>query len=107
MREGDPISPNCGFDPSHPTCYKRLFCAGCRGLESYFSCPMIQHEPGASSDAAKLQHSFTGLAVEACSEFRKQCLGLEGVRHGEFGVWLAGTDMGTGRQYLNTFSKIP
>jgi hypothetical protein len=27
--------------------------------------------PGAKSDAAKLQHSVLGFAVEACSEFRR------------------------------------
>jgi len=44
------------------------------GLESYFSvrfCGVWLQQFSAKSDAAKLQHSFLGLAVEACSEFRK------------------------------------
>ena len=63
-------SPLGGFDPVKPTCYKRLFCAGRAGSGFYFSCPLFQIDPGAKSDAAKL-NTPSGLAVEACSEFRK------------------------------------
>src|SRR6202795_4927894 len=65
--------PVCGFDRAYPTCYKRLFCAGRAGSESYFSCRLFRIDPGAKSDAAKLS-TPTGLAVEACSEFRKQLI---------------------------------
>ena len=55
------------FDHLPLTCYKSWFCTGYRvrwvTLRSRF--------PGGSiSDAAKLQHSFYCLAVEACSELR-------------------------------------
>jgi hypothetical protein len=70
-RPGLPLPPPFGgFDPAKPTCYKRLFCAGRAGSGFYFSCPLFQIDPGAKSDAAKL-NTPSGLAVEACSEFRK------------------------------------
>src|ERR1700686_1127258 len=65
--------PVCGFDRANPTCYKRLFCAGRAGSGSYFSCRLFRIDPGAKSDAAKLS-TPTGLAVEACSEFRNQLI---------------------------------
>jgi hypothetical protein len=62
-----------GFDPVNGTCYKFPFCAGSlrpgpisrSNFDEFLS-------TGAKSDAAKLHHSYKGLAVEACSEFRKQ-----------------------------------
>ena len=72
-------SPIGGFDPVYPTCYKRLFCAGRAGPGSYFSCPLFRVNPGAKSDAAKL-NTPSGLAVEACSEFRNNIEARMGLR---------------------------
>ena len=58
-----------GFDLALPACYKTPFCVGACSGTGYTPSHRVRHNPIRRGQA---HHSFAGLAVEACSEYR-QC----------------------------------